>query len=167
MPKYTRLNQQGCGGSFPETWSSFSLEYLPTQVEFPFPARVPSGQLQCCGAERLTKLNFETTGNRTIRVSSIILMSLNFQKKTAWFCWSMARARWVWLTPDAAAWVEASALGHLLLSCCAVVLQALSSTERPSECSLPREATGKISLSMFLWKPVRNTWHPYDKFHRV
>lgn len=105
MPKYTRLNQQGCRGSFPETWSSFSLQYLPTWVEFPCPAGVPSGQLQCCGAERLTQLNFKTTGNRMIKVSSIILMGLNFQKKTAWLCWSMDRARWVCLTPDAAAWV--------------------------------------------------------------
>lgn len=120
MPKYTRLNQQGCRGSFPETWSSFSLQYLPTRVEFPCPAGVPSGQLQCCGAERLTQLNFKTTGNRMIRGSSIILMGLNFQKKTAWLCWNMDRARWVCLTPDAAAWVGLSpgASFTLPLCCC-------------------------------------------------
>lgn len=102
MSKYTRRNEQVSEGSSREDANSFWWGYLPTQVEFPFPEGEPSGQLQRCRAERLTKLNLKTTGNRIIRNSSIISTGLNSQQKISWLCFSTARARWVCLTPSVA-----------------------------------------------------------------
>lgn len=78
-PKYTKRNEQVSEGSSREDANSFWWGYLPTQVEFPFREGEPSGQLQRCSAERLTKLNLKTTCNRMIRNSSIISTGLNSQ----------------------------------------------------------------------------------------
>ena len=77
--KYTRWNEQVSEGSFWEDVNSFWLDYLPAQVEFPFPEGEPSGQFQCGRAERLTKLNLKTTSNTMTRKCSMILMGLNSQ----------------------------------------------------------------------------------------
>ena len=73
--------------------NSFWLDYLPAQVEFSFLEGEPSEQFQCCGAERLTKLNLRTTGNTATRKCSMMLMGLNSQQKTSWHCLSTARTR--------------------------------------------------------------------------
>lgn len=81
MPTFTRRNEQVevPEGSFQKGVNSFQWDYSPTQAGFPFPEGDSSGQFQRGSAERLTKPDLKTTGNRMTRKSSMMVMGSNFQ----------------------------------------------------------------------------------------